>query len=103
MSGAVPVDATLERAVTVGSELGFHMRPMQKFIEICGTFRAEVRVRRAEGIDGTGPVEVDGRSIFGLMELAATRGTSLTLLAEGDDATDTLAALADFFARNFDE
>ena len=92
--------------VEVGSDLGFHMRPMQRFIEIVNQYQSDVRVRRREpiGTDGDAPSSpVDGRSIFGLMELAATKGTKLTLEADGDDADQALEALADFFARNFDE
>ncbi len=94
--------AVVEREVVVRAPLGFHMRPMQRFIEIAGQFRSDIAVRRpaAPGVDG---VEVDGRSIFGLMELAATQGTVLTLRATGDDAPAVLDALEDFFKRGFDE
>jgi len=95
----------VEREVMVASDLGFHMRPMQRFIEILGGFKADVTVRRRDAADGepAPPVEVDGRSIFGLMELAAAKGTRLVLAGRGDDADAALDALADFFARNFDE
>ncbi len=94
----------VEREVEVSSELGFHMRPMQRFIEILGDYKADVSVRRAEPIDGGPPPgDVDGRSIFGLMELAAAKGTRLVLTGRGDDAEAALETLAEFFARAFDE
>jgi phosphocarrier protein len=94
----------VEREVEVTSELGFHMRPMQRFIEILGDFKADVQVRRAEPIDGgPPPTDVDGRSIFGLMELAAAKGSKLVLTGRGDDSDSALETLAEFFARSFDE
>ena len=88
------------RAVTVTSELGFHMRPMQRFIEITGEFQCAVTVQRADSPENA---PVDGSSIFGLMELAAAKGAKLILRASGPDADAALDRLDTFFQNAFGE
>lgn len=88
------------REVTVTSELGFHMRPMQRFIEISGEFSCDVSVQRVDSPEAS---PVDGKSIFGLMELAAAKGAKLTLRAKGPDADAALDRLGEFFAAAFGE
>lgn len=97
-----PKDGTgaVTREVTVTSELGFHMRPMQRFIEISGEFQCDVTVQRADSPDAN---PVDGKSIFGLMELAAAKGAKLILSATGPDAHAALDRLDEFFAKAFGE
>jgi phosphotransferase system HPr (HPr) family protein len=99
-TAAKDASGAVTREVTVTSELGFHMRPMQRFIEITGEFQCEVSVQRADSPDA-GPV--DGKSIFGLMELAAAKGAKLILRATGPDADAALERLDTFFANAFGE
>jgi phosphocarrier protein len=65
-------------------------------VKIAGGFSAEVRVEK----DG---LEVNGKSIMGVLMLAAERGSLLTIRAEGGDAVEALAALSGLVARGFEE
>lgn len=75
---------------------GLHARAAAKFVKVAGEFRAEIQVAKDD-------VRVSGRSIMGLMMLAAGRGTTLKICVCGDDADAALAALADLIKRGFDE
>jgi phosphocarrier protein HPr len=93
--GAV-VGPVLQRIVTVGNRRGLHARAAAKFVNLATTFDAEITVLK-------GDMSVSGRSIMGLMMLAAGTGTQVELRATGPQAEAALAAIADLFARNFDE
>ena len=81
----------ISRTVTVVNQLGIHARAAAKFVHLATRFVARVRVAR----DGR---EVDGKSIMGILLLAAARGTLITISADGIDegaALDALATLVD--------
>jgi phosphotransferase system HPr (HPr) family protein len=80
------------RKVTLTNPLGLHMRPMSTFVQIASKFQSQVAVIRPDG------ERVDGKSMFGLMSLAAEQGTELTVEAEGPDQVAAVEALADFLA-----
>jgi phosphocarrier protein HPr len=84
------------RIVTVPNELGLHMRAANVFVERAGGFRARVLVSR-------GDLCVNGKSIMGLMMLAAAKGTTVKFIATGNDAPQMLAELEALFAKKFDE
>ena len=86
----------LRNCATIVNERGLHARAAAKFVKLVDTFDATITVERS----GTA---VDGRSIMGLMMLAAGPGTELQLCATGPEATAALAALTDLIARGFDE
>jgi len=86
----------VERSLTVVNRLGLHARAAAKLVQLLGTFRAQVF------LVGRGR-EVNGKSIMGVMMLAAAQGSSVLIRAEGDDAEQAVAAAADLFARFFDE
>ena len=86
----------LRRCATIVNERGLHARAAAKFVKLVDGFDATILVER----NGT---EVDGRSIMGLMMLAAGPGTELQLCASGPEAEAALAALADLIGRGFDE
>lgn len=88
--------AVVERKVTIVNELGLHARPAAAFVKIAGRFKAEVSVGRDEMV-------VNGKSIMGVMTLAAEPGTELTIRAEGDDAEAAADALASLVAAGFHE
>ncbi len=90
------VEVAVRREVTIVNERGLHARAAAKFVKLAGTFDAEVTV----GKNGT---EVSGRSIMGLMMLAAAPGCCLDLTAEGPAAEQALSALASLIANRFDE
>jgi phosphocarrier protein len=93
--GAV-VGPVLQRTVTVGNRRGLHARAAAKFVNLATTFDAEITVVK-------GDMNVSGLSIMGLMMLAAGTGSQLELRASGPQAEAALAAIAELFARNFDE
>ncbi len=84
------------RRVTILNKRGLHARAAAKFVKLAGQFQAEVTVTK----DGT---SVSGRSIMGLMMLAASPGSELELSAEGPDAWAALDAIAALVADKFDE
>ena len=85
---------TCEAEFVVASELGLHARPAGEFAALASRFSSEISVARAGGEDW-----VSGRSVLSLLSLAASQGTKLQLRAEGDDATDAIAALGALLTR----
>lgn len=83
-----------ERLVTVVNELGLHARPAAEFVKLAGRFNSEITVAK----DGE---PVNGKSIMGVMTLAAECGAELTLRAEGADAEVAVAALEALVANEF--
>ena len=82
--------------LTISNKLGIHARPAAQFVKTASRFEAHIRVEK----DGE---EVDGKSIMGLMMLAAGHGSVVTVIAEGSDAEEALKALQDLVSRNFEE
>jgi phosphocarrier protein HPr len=82
--------------VVIVNDLGLHARAAAKFVHTAGRFVARVRVAR-------GGREMDGKSIMGLLLLAAARGSSITISADGPDEADAIAALSALVERGFDE
>jgi phosphocarrier protein len=79
-------EPALSRKVVVRNRLGLHARASAQFVKTAGRFRAEITVE-------VGSQQVNGKSIMGLLLLAAAQGTSLTLRARGEDAPLALEAL----------
>ena len=84
------------KELTISNKLGIHARPAAQFVKMASKFEADIRVEK----DGE---EVDGKSIMGLMMLAAGHGSVVNVVAEGTDAEDALRALEDLVVRNFEE
>jgi phosphocarrier protein HPr len=84
------------RAVTVVNRLGMHARAAAKFVHVATRYQAQVRVER----DGRA---IDGKSIMGILLLAAARGTTITISADGTDEGDAIEALAALVASGFGE
>ena len=85
-----------ERRVRIPNRMGMHARPAAEFVKLAAKFRSEIQV----GKDG---FAVNGKSIMGVMMLAAEQGSELHITAEGPDATEAVAALEDLVARGFGE
>jgi phosphocarrier protein len=85
-----------EKTVRIQNKLGLHARPAAEFVKLAGRFDSEIRVSK-EGL------EVNGKSIMGVLMLAAEKGTEITIQADGADADDALSALADLVNRGFEE
>lgn len=86
----------LRAEVEIVNQLGLHARAAARFVETATKFAAEITVANGEE-------SVSGKSILGLMMLAAAQGTKLTITAVGGDAEPALDALGDLIARCFDE
>ncbi len=84
------------RSVTVVNQLGMHARAAAKFVHLAGRFAAQVRVAREHR-------EMDGKSIMGILLLAAARGSTITISADGTDEADAVAALAALVESGFGE
>ncbi len=91
-----PTSAPLTRELVVQNEVGIHARPAAMIVRITNKFRAEVLVEKDEE-------QVNGKSIMGLMMLAAGKGAKVRFIATGADAAGLLAELESLFARKFDE
>ena len=87
---------SVDCTVTIANSLGLHARAAAKFVHTAGRFASRIRVRR-------GSREMDGKSIMGLLLLAASHGTSIAIAADGPDESEALAALCDLVRRGFDE
>ena len=80
----------------VVNRLGMHARAAAKFVHLATRFEARVKVAR----DGR---EMDGKSIMGILLLAAARGSTITISADGADEQDAVAALAGLVQSGFGE
>jgi phosphotransferase system HPr (HPr) family protein len=82
--------------VTIINALGLHARAAARFVHTASAFAAKIRVARGER-------EMDGKSIMGLLLLAAAQGSTITISADGADEQPALAALCALVERGFDE
>jgi len=92
----VTSNGRLEREVRIVNRAGMHARPAAEFVKTAGRFASDITVEK-EGL------EVDGKSIMGVLMLAAEQGSRLRLTAVGEDAAAALDALADLVGRGFEE
>jgi phosphocarrier protein len=86
----------LDRTVTIRNKLGLHARAAVKFVNMANRFGASVKIVK----DGN---EIDGKSILGILTLAAIQGSEILLLVAGKDEDSALKALADLINNRFDE
>ena len=85
-----------ERKVQIVNKNGLHARPAAEIVRTAGKFTSEVTIVRDD-------LEVNGKSIMGVMMLAAECGSTITLRAKGPDETDAVEALAALVASKFGE
>jgi phosphocarrier protein len=85
-----------ERTATIANELGLHARPAARFVRMAATFASNIELVR----DG---VSVNGKSIMGVMMLAAECGAEVVIRAEGSDEDDAVQALHDLITAGFGE
>ena len=83
-------------SVTVVNHLGMHARAAAKFVHLATRFQARVRVARDRR-------EMDGKSIMGILLLAAARGSVITISADGADEGDAVRALVELVQSGFGE
>jgi phosphocarrier protein HPr len=84
------------KELTITNKLGIHARPAAMFVKTANRFAADIFVEK----DGE---KINGKSIMGLMMLAAGPGSKLTLHVSGTDATAAIAEIEALFKRKFDE
>ena len=88
--------AVIEREARIVNPLGMHARPAAEFVKIATRFKSKVDVQRDS-------LSVNGKSIMGVMMLAAEQGSSLRIRVEGVDAEEALEALCALVAAGFNE
>ncbi|SFM48852.1 phosphocarrier protein [Ectothiorhodospira mobilis] len=84
------------REITIVNKLGMHARAAAKFVNLANQYEAELEVEK-------GSRRVNGKSIMGVMMLAASRGSQVRLIAEGGDADQALDALTGLIQDRFGE
>ncbi|WP_306518104.1 HPr family phosphocarrier protein [Gemmatimonas sp.] len=85
-----------ERSVQIVNKHGLHARPAAEMVKVASKFKADITISRDD-------LEVNGKSIMGVMMLAAEYGAIITLRATGPDADDALDALSTLVASRFGE
>ncbi len=86
----------LEVTVTITNRAGLHTRPAATLVKTAAKFHSEFMICK----DG---MEINGKSIIGVMTLAAEQGSELVLRFEGDDEEQAKTVVVDLFERGFDE
>jgi phosphocarrier protein HPr len=87
---------TIERIFVIGNKLGLHARPAAVFVQTANRFEASVEVQKDD-------IKIDGKSIMGIMTLAAEMGSSISVRVTGRDAAEAMEALAKLIGSNFGE
>lgn len=85
-----------QRDVEIKNKLGLHARAAAKLVHTAARFKADIKLRK-------GDEEVDGKSILGILLLAAGRGSVLTVRAAGEDEGDAIDAIEKLIEAKFDE
>ncbi len=86
----------IERQATIVNQEGLHARPAARIVRLASNFTAEIELSK-DGMD------VNGKSIMGVMMLAAECGSEITIRANGPDAEQAVLALAELVASGFGE
>jgi len=86
----------ISRAVTVTNQLGLHARAAARFVHLAAKYESQIRVGRDARM-------MDGKSIMGILLLAAARGTTITISAEGQDEAAAVDALCGLVEAGFGE
>tara|TARA_B110000459_G_C16576099_1_gene478828 strand:- start:12 stop:314 length:303 start_codon:yes stop_codon:yes gene_type:complete len=95
-SDTANTDSTLSRELEVQNKMGIHARPAAMIVRITNKFSSEVLVEKDDE-------QVNGKSIMGLMMLAAGKGSLVRFNVTGEDASPMLDELKELFERKFDE
>ena len=82
--------------VTINNEVGLHARPATFFIQRANEFKSGIWVEKDER-------RVNAKSLLGVLSLGITKGTTITLLADGSDEKEAVAALSELVSGNFGE
>lgn len=86
----------LRKKVTIVNKLGLHARASAKFVSLAGQYESQIEIANKQR-------KVNGKSIMGVMMLAASKGTELELIIDGRDQDDAWTALSDLIESRFGE
>ncbi|HEV7922736.1 MAG TPA: HPr family phosphocarrier protein [Thermoanaerobaculia bacterium] len=86
----------ISRDIEIKNKLGLHARAAAKLVHTAARFQSDIKIRK-------GDEEVDGKSILGILLLAAGRGSSITVKADGADEQQAIGAIQELIDRKFDE
>ncbi len=86
----------IEKEVTIINSAGLHTRPAATIVKIAAKYNSEFMIHK----DG---MHINGKSIIGVMTLAAEKGSTLMLTFEGDDEKEACNSIVEYFERGFDE
>lgn len=86
----------IEKKIVIKNKLGLHARAAVKFVNLANRYSASVKIIKDSN-------EVDGKSILGILTLAASQGTPIKLVVNGRDETQAMKALCDLINNKFGE
>ncbi|MFH1239424.1 MAG: HPr family phosphocarrier protein [bacterium] len=86
----------LEKTFEIKNKLGLHARPAALFVQLTNKYKSSVKVSKDKE-------EVNGKSIMGLMMLAAEQGSRITVTVQGEDAGELLDKIEEMIAHKFEE
>lgn len=86
----------IEKDLDIRNRLGLHARAAAKLVHTSSRFRSAIRIRKERE-------EVDGKSILGILLLAASQGTKITITANGDDEAEAVDAISHLVDARFEE
>lgn len=86
----------IERDIEIKNKLGLHARAAAKLVHTAARYKSDIKIRK-------GDEEVDGKSILGILLLAAGRGSTVKVKANGPDERDALEAVEKLIDAKFDE
>lgn len=88
--------AMVEKSFQIQNELGLHARPAALFVQTANNFKSEILVEKENK-------KVNGKSIMGIMMLAAAKGSNIKVIAKGHDAHEAIKAIEGLITSNFGE
>jgi len=86
----------IEKVIPITNKLGLHARPAALLVQTASVFSCNVRIIKDD-------VEVNGKSVMGIMMLAAEYGSSLKVITDGRDEADAMSAIEKVFEKKFDD
>ena len=86
----------VSETITITNETGLHARPASVFVSTAAKFKSELTLQKSEK-------QVNAKSIMGVLSLGITKGTEITITAQGPDEEEALGALAELTKSNFGE
>lgn len=86
----------IKKKVTIINKLGLHARAAVKFVNMANRFTSSVKIEKGEN-------KIDGKSILGILTLAAVQGTEIILCVSGEDEQSAMEALVSLIQNKFDE